>query len=258
MSLTRRPRLERHRRVNDMLEKFRLEEAAGRRPHEVSGGQRQRCCIARALIGEPKLLLLDEPATGLDAVLRAEFYEALRQVRSEFATPMLLVTHDLTECFELGEEMLILHGGRIVQKGTPRSVLDEPANLEVARLLGAFNLLESEIRTLDPGRNTSRLQVGEFELEGPYFPGHLKGDRVTLCVRPEQLKVFPRNGKPGLNQIPADLLRAVERPHGMRLEFSGGGIPSPVRVTVSRTEYQNQRENREWLIQFPSDALRVL
>ncbi len=198
----RRPRLERHRRVNDMLEKFRLEEAAGRRPHEVSGGQRQRCCIARALIGEPKLLLLDEPATGLDAVLRAEFYEALRQVRSEFATPMLLVTHDLTECFELGEEMLILHGGRIVQKGTPRSVLDEPANLEVARLLGAFNLLDSEIRTLDPGRNTSRLQVGEFELEGPYFPGHLKGDHVTLCVRPEQLKVFARNGKPGPNQIP--------------------------------------------------------
>ena len=254
----RRPRLERHRRVNDMLDKFRLAEVAGRRPHEVSGGQRQRCCIARALIGEPKLLLLDEPATGLDAVLRAEFYEALRQVRSEFATPMLLVTHDLTECFELGEEMLILHAGRIIQKGTPRAVLDEPANLEVARLLGAFNLMESEIRTLDPGRNTSRLQVGEFELEGPYFPGHLKGDRVTLCVRPEQLKVSARNGKAGPNQIPAELLRAVERPHGMRLEFSGRGISGPVRVTVSRAEYETQRHNREWMVQFPSEALRVL
>src|ERR1700733_14436910 len=230
----RRPRLERHRRVNDMLEKFRLDEAAGRRPHEVSGGQRQRCCIARALIGEPKLLLLDEPATGLDALLRAEFYEALRQVRSDFSTPMLLVTHDLAECFELGEEMLILHDGKIIQKGTPRAVLDEPATLEVARLLGAFNLLDCEIRTLDPGRNTSRLQVGEFELEGPYFPGHLKGDRVTLCVRPEQLNVSAGNGKPGPNQLPAALLRAVERPHGVRLEFSSGGIPGPVRVTVSR------------------------
>jgi ABC-type sulfate/molybdate transport systems ATPase subunit len=254
----RRPRLERHRRINDMLEKFRLGDAAGRRPHEVSGGQRQRCCIARALIGEPKLLLLDEPATGLDALLRAEFYEALRQVRSDFDTPMLLVTHDLTECFELGEEMLILHAGRIVQKGTPRQVLDGPANLEVARLLGAFNLFEGEIRTLDPGRNTSRLQIGEFELEGPYFPGHLKGDRVTLCVRPEQLKVAARNGKPAANQIPAELLRAVERPHGMRLEFSSGGIRGPVRVTISRKEYENQRDNREWIIQFPSDALRVL
>jgi ABC-type sulfate/molybdate transport systems ATPase subunit len=254
----RRPRLERHRRVNDMLEKFRLEDAAGRRPHEVSGGQRQRCSIARALIGEPKLLLLDEPTTGLDAVLRAEFYDALRQVHNDFETPMLLVTHDLAECFELGDEMLILHAGRIVQKGTPRGVLEEPANLEVARLLGAFNLIESEIRTLDPGRNTSRLRVGEFELEGPYFPGHLKGDHVTLCVRPEQLKAIARNGKPGPNQIPAALLRAVERPQGMRLEFSGGGIPDPVHVTVSCAEFQSQRENRDWMIQFPSDALRVL
>jgi ABC-type sulfate/molybdate transport systems ATPase subunit len=210
------------------------------------------------LIAEPKLLLLDEPATGLDAVLRAEFYEVLRQVRNEFATPMLLVTHDLTECFELGEEMLILHDGKIVQKGTPRSVLDEPATLEVARLLGAFNLLDCEIRTLDPGRNTSRLQVGEFELEGPYFPGHLKGDRVTLCVRPEQLKVSARNGKPGSNQIPAALLRAVERPHGVRLEFSAGGSPTPVRVTVSRADYESQRDNREWVVHFPADALRVL
>src|SRR6185295_15939559 len=171
----RRPRLERHRRVAEMLDKFRLAESAGRRPHEVSGGQRQRCSIARALIGAPKLLLLDEPATGLDAPLRAEFYEALRQVRTEFQTPMLLVTHDLDECFELGDEMLVLDHGKIVQSGTPRQVLDQPANLDVARILGAFNVLEAEIKTLDPGRDTSRLQVGEFELEGPYFPGHLKG-----------------------------------------------------------------------------------
>lgn len=96
----RRPRLERHRHVNEMLERFRLVDAAGRRPHEVSGGQRQRCSIARALIGEPKVLLLDEPTQGLDAPLRAEFYDALRQVRADFKTPMLLVTHDLEECFE--------------------------------------------------------------------------------------------------------------------------------------------------------------
>ena len=249
----RRPRLERHRRVAEMLEKFHLGESAGRRPHEVSGGQRQRCSIARALIGAPKLLLLDEPATGLDVPLRAEFYEALRQVRREFETPMLLVTHDLDECFELGEEMLVLCDGKIVQSGTPRDILNQPANLEVARLLGAFNVIDAEIRTLDPGRNTSRVQVGDFELEGPYFPGHLKGDRVRLCMRPEQLSVSARNGKLDKNQLPAELLRVIETPRGVRLEFSNG-----IAVALPYSEYKPLSDSRAWVIHVPSESLRVI
>ncbi|HTB10906.1 MAG TPA: ABC transporter ATP-binding protein [Bryobacteraceae bacterium] len=249
----RRPRLERHRRVNEMLETFRLTEAAGRRPHEVSGGQRQRCSIARALIVAPKLLLLDEPGQGLDAPLKADFYEVLRQVRADFKTPVLLVTHDLDECFELGEEMLILRDGRIVQTGSPRKILDQPANVEVARLLGAFNLIPCEIRALDPGRNTSKVQMGDVELDGPYFPGRFKGDRVTLCVRPEQLVVSARLGRPGANQIAAELKRAVEKPYGMRLEFEGGIV-----ADMGRAEFERVRENKDWLIEFPAPALRVI
>ena len=249
----RRPRLERHRRVNELLETFRLAGAAGRRPHEVSGGQRQRCSIARALIGAPKLLLLDEPAQGLDAPLRAELYEVLRQVRADFATPVLLVTHDLEECFELGEEMLILSEGKLAQSGPPRKLLDQPATVEVARLLGVFNLLPVEVRSLDPGRNLSRIQLSQFELEGPYFPGRLKGDRVTLCVRPEQLKALARPARLGANQIPAQLERAVEKPQWMRLEFSGG-----LAVELPRAEYEGLRDTREWAVEFPREGLRVL
>jgi molybdate transport system ATP-binding protein len=249
----RRPRLERHRRVNEMLERFRLTETAGRRPHVVSGGQRQRCSIARALIGGPKLLLLDEPAQGLDAPLRTELYETLRQVRADFQTPVLLVTHDLDECFELGDEMVVLREGRIVQSGAPREILDRPANLDVARLLGAFNLIPGEIRTLDPGRNSSRLRIGEFEIDGPYFPGRLKGDRVTVCVRPEQLTALPRNGRPGPNQIPAALERAVEKPTHVRLEFSGG-----IAVDLPCAQFELQHETREWVVQFPAPLLRAL
>jgi ABC-type sulfate/molybdate transport systems ATPase subunit len=249
----RRPRLERHRRVNEMLETFRLAEAAGRRPHEVSGGQRQRCSIARALIVAPKLLLLDEPGQGLDAPLKGEFYDVLRQVRTDFKTPVLLVTHDLDECFELGDEMLILREGRIEQSGTPRKIFDQPATVDVARLFGAFNLIPCEIRALDPGRNTSKVQIGEFELDGPYFPGRFRGDRVTMCVRPEQLVVSARLGRPGPNQIPASLLRAVEQPHGMRLEFEGGIV-----ADVRRPEFEQLRDNKDWLIEFPPAALRVL
>ena len=250
----RRPRLERHRRVNEMLERFRLTEAAGRRPHEVSGGQRQRCSIARALIGAPKLLLLDEPAQGLDAPLRAEFYEMLRQVRADFQTPVLLVTHDLDECFELGEEMIVLReGAHRAERHAPRDSGSARRVWTSRGLLGAFNLLSGEIRALDPGRNTSRLQIGEFELDGPYFPGRLKGDRVTICVRPEQLTALARNGRPGPNQIPATLERAVEKPQWVRLEFSGG-----IAVDLPRAEFERLRETREWVVQFPSAALRAL
>ena len=249
----RRPRLERHRHVNEMLERFRISDAAGRKPHEVSGGQRQRCSIARALIGAPRLLLLDEPAQGLDAPLRAEFYETLRQVRADFRTPVLLVTHDLDECFELGEEMLVMHEGRIVQNGAPADILDQPASVEVARLLGAYNLLPGQIHALNPKRNTNHIQIEKYELNGPYFPDRLKGDRVTICVRPELLSVTPRNGRPGPNQMPAKLERAVERPQWVRLEFSGG-----IAVDIPRAEYDRQRDNREWLIEFPPQALRAL
>jgi hypothetical protein len=90
-------------------------------------------------------------------------------------------------------------------------------------------------------------------LDGPYFPGRFKGDRVTLCVRPEQLIVSARLGRPGPNQIPATLSRAIEKPQGMRLEFESGLI-----ADVGRAEFDRLRDNQDWLIEFPPSALRVL
>jgi molybdate transport system ATP-binding protein len=250
----RHPRLERHRRVNEMLERFHLTDVSGRRPHEVSGGQMQRCSIARALIGSPRLLLLDEPARGLDAPLRAELYALLRKIRAEFAIPILLVTHDLDECFELAEEMLILREGLVVQSGAPREILEQPSSVEVARLLGISNLFEAEIMALDPGRNTSRLRFQNQEVTGAYFPGHLRGDRVWLCVRAEHLRAVPQNGsRPEPNQIPAKLLRISERPQSVRLEFSGD-----IAVDMPRQEFERQKDNKDWVIEFPTSALRVL
>jgi molybdate transport system ATP-binding protein len=248
----RLPRLERHRRVADMLERFHLTPVAGRRPHEVSGGQTQRCSIARALIAKPRLMLLDEPARGLDAPLRADLYTVIRQVRASFNVPVLLVTHDLEECFELGDEMLILREGRIVQTGSPRKVLDQPANVETARLLGIENLLPAEITALDPGRNTSCLRLAFGQLAGPYFPGRLLGDRVHLCVRSEQLRAVP-GLRPQHNQVAARLLHASEKPDGVRLEFEHGLV-----VAAPRDEYEQRKDNKEWLVEFPPHSLRVI
>ncbi len=249
----RRPRLERHRRVGEMLDKFQLAEVAGRYPHEVSGGEKQRCSIARALIGAPKLLLLDEPARGLDAPLRANLYETLRQVRAEFRIPTVLVTHDLDECFELADEMLVIREGRIVQTGTPAGILDQPSSVEVARLLGVPNLFQAEIAALDPGRNTSRVRMEGFELAGTYFPGHFLGDRVWIAVRPERLRAIPRDDRrPGPNQIAVTLLRASETARGARMLFSNG-------ITVDATaQMPPEQDNEDWLVEFPVESLRVL
>jgi len=247
------PRLERHRKVNEMLEKFHLAEVSGRRPYELSGGQKQRCSIARALIAAPRLMLLDEPSRGLDAPLRAELYAALRQVREEFGIPMLLVTHDFEECLQLGDEMIVLREGRVVQSAAPRKILEQPANVGVAKLLGIYNLLPVEILGLDPGRDVSRLRYQDFELTGPYFPSRLIGDRVSLCIRPDALSIAPRNGRPGVNQIPAALLRTIEKPDRVRLEFS-----SDIAVELDRCALDKFGNVKEWLIEFPQTGLRVL
>jgi len=249
----RLPRLEGHRRVNELLERFGLAPVSRRRPREIATGDQQRAVIARALVGQPKLLLVDGPARGLDAPLRWQWYDLLRRVRSEFDLSILVATREVEDCFELGDEMLVLIGGKLAQAGSPRQILDQPAGVEVARALGSYNLLPAQITALDPAHKTSRLRLGEGELVGPYFPGRLRGDRVTLCVCPTELAALPAAGKPGFNQVAGRLLRATELPRGVRLQFEG-----EITVELTPAEYQQRKHHREWVIEFPPQCLRVL
>ena len=174
-------------------------------------------------------------------------------MRADYKVPNLLVTHDLDEAFELGNQMLVLREGRLVQSGPPREVIERPASVEVARLLGLYNLLPVEIRALDPGRNSSRLRYREFDLAGQYIRGHLIGDHVWVCVRPDKLRALPKDGKLGQNQIPAALNHVVEKPDGVRLEFE-----NDLAVEMPRLEYEKYDRVKEWTVQFPADALRVV
>jgi len=243
--------IERHRRVNELLDRFRLADVSGRLPHQLSGGQRQRCSLARSLVTLPRILLLDEPARGLDAPLRGELYDILRGIRADFGIPILLVTHSLEECFELADEMFIFRDGRIVQSGEPAEVCGRPSSLDTARLLGMYNILPVEIRSLDPTRNTSVLRFGEHDLQADYYPGHLKGDRVHLLVTPRQLIAEPRDSRSvPANSIPGELERAVDIPDGIRLEFAGG-----LHVEIPRDDYT---QTKEWAVEFPRHGLRIL
>lgn len=252
-AVSRGGNVERHKRVSEMLERFQLGGVAGRSPHELSGGQKQRGSIARALLADPRLLLLDEPAQGLDAVLRQELYTVLRDLQRDFARPILLVTHDMDEAIELGDRMHVFREGRIVQSGTPRDVFDSPASADIARQLGIYNLLEAEIVALDPGRNTSRLRVGDFEIAGTYYPGHLKGDHVTLCAHPAQVAVSTRNGSPRTNQIALELEHVVQGAQRARLLFEGG-----FRADITRAEWEAIERADQFAIEIPPSALRLL
>jgi len=239
--------------VQEMLERFRIAGAAKQYPHQLSGGQKQRGSIARALLASPRILLLDEPSRGLDAELRAEFYAVLRQVRSEFRTPMLLVSHNLDECFELAEQMLVMREGSVVQSGTPAEILAKPGNAEIARLFGCFNVFEAEIASLDESRNWSRLRVGEESLEAEFIPGRTYGDRVWIAARTNALRAWPREQRTplGPNQIAARLEHAIPTPAGCRLEFAGDlRVDSDMPFTTA--------SKGEWVVEFPAESLRVV
>ncbi len=249
-----RPRLDRHRFVNEMLERFHLTEFAAHYPHQVSGGQKQRCSIARALVGSPKALLLDEPSRALDAKLRDELHTLLRDLRADLKIPILLVTHDLEECFVLGDKMLIYLGGRIVQCGEPRKILERPASVEIARILGYANIFEAEILALDPGRNTSRLGALGQELAGTYYPGRFIGDRVFVCIQAGELRL---HGIAGPNRVPLKLLRVSDRTQAVHIEFS-----QDIKLDSQRQEYERQLDNRQldnkdWFVEFPVEAMRL-
>ncbi|MBZ5723892.1 MAG: ABC transporter ATP-binding protein [Acidobacteriia bacterium] len=238
------PRLERRRRVAEMIEKFQLTDAASSRPRELSPAQKLRGAIARALVGAPKLLLLDDRA--IDEPL-------LREVRAASPAAVLLVARDLDLCCAAADQLIVLAAGRIAQRGAPRQVASQPESVDAARLLGYPNLFSGTIAALDPGRDSSRLEFADFALTGPYLPGHFRGDRVSAAIRAEDLRVHSGGLEPPPNSVSAQLVRVSHGARAVRLEFSSG-----IFADVSREEFARQKDNRTWQVEFPPEALRII
>jgi molybdate transport system ATP-binding protein len=249
----RLPRLERHRRIAELLDRFRIADLAGRFPRELSGGQKQRASIARSLIANPSALLLDEPATGLDATLRADLHSIILEIRQSLAIPILLVTHNPEECFVLADQVLIFDAGAILHRAAPLDLLRNPGTANVAQLLGGFNVYDAEVVTLDPGRQTSRVRLLGTEIDGPHLRGCFRGDRVALCARPEELQIATR---PGANRIRADLVRVTDRTQSVQADFGNELI-----VDTPRGEWPALKESGErdgWWIELPAASLRQI
>ncbi len=166
-----------------------LEPLLDRWPRELSGGQRQRVALGRALIRQPRLFLLDEPLSNLDAQLRAVMRAELRRLHDRLGTTMIYVTHDQTEAMTLADRLAVLDRGVVQQIGPPQALYDQPSNLFVAQFLGhpAINTFEGEVRA-------GRLHMGTMELPLSAMKGGNRlrdGMRVTVGIRPEHVRVMP-------------------------------------------------------------------
>ena len=201
---TGRDRSARH-AAREMLESFRISALAERRPEEISGGERQRAALARTLVTRPRVLLLDEPLTALDAVTKSQISDDLRAWNREHQIPILYVTHQREEVFALGENVIALDAGRIVAGGSPHDVLQRPQSETVAQLAGFENIFDCGFVADHPEQGTMTCRVAgsasslevplsRIDRSRPLRVGIRAGDILLASIAPQGLSarnVFP-------------------------------------------------------------------
>ena len=178
---------ERAARVEDVARLLRISELLGRRPDRLSGGQRQRVALARALAPRPRLLLLDEPLSALDAPTREELRGELRMLLERTGIPSIVVTHDRVEAMALGDRMAVLVEGAVRQVGAVHEVFSEPADLVVARVVGTENVAPARLVMRREG--LALVQVDSVRLWA-VDPGHVERDAYA-CIRAEDVVLEP-------------------------------------------------------------------
>jgi len=178
LEMRKTPAAERDRRISLALDMVRLTEFKDRYPRQLSGGQQQRVAIARALAIEPKVFLLDEPLSNLDAKLRLEVREDIRALQQRLGLTTIFVTHDQEEALAISDRMAIMHDGKVQQVGTPQDLYERPANLFVADFLGKMNFFSGQ----RVGDSQFKTQEG-LQLK----VAAVAADTVTIGVRPERI-----------------------------------------------------------------------
>ena len=181
--------MERVERAKKALEMVQMEDFALRYPNQLSGGQQQRIALARAIVTEPDVLLLDEPLSNLDAKLRLETRHEIKRIQSELGITSIYVTHDQEEALSMADKIAVMNKGKIEQIGAPREIYGNPVNQFVAGFIGETNFIEAEIHSrsgnglLLKTRNDEEIFV-RFT-SGDYQPGQ----KVLCSIRPEKIKL---------------------------------------------------------------------
>jgi spermidine/putrescine transport system ATP-binding protein len=178
-----------HRRTGEVLELVSLPGYEKRRTHELSGGQQQRIALARALVNQPNVLLLDEPLGALDLKLRKRLQLELKRIQMDVGITFVYVTHDQEEALTMSDRIAVMHRGRIEQVGTPEDLYDRPATSFVADFIGTTNLLSGTVEAVRGAEAVIRLDSGDRCLAGA--DGRVAGAAIQLSVRPEAVRLEP-------------------------------------------------------------------
>ena len=174
---------ERHHRVAEMLDLVQLTPFADRYPHQISGGQAQRVALARALAVQPRVLLLDEPLSALDAKVRTTLRDEIRRIQTEVGITTLFVTHDQEEALAISDRICVMSQGRVEQLGTPTEVYRTPTTAFVARFVGSMNEFTADVT--GPGE----VSVAGYRFGAPGAASAANGSKLSVLVRPEDLSL---------------------------------------------------------------------
>lgn len=247
LRMQRQPRHKIQARVQEMLKLVGLEAFGDRSVVDLSGGEQQRVALARSLAPAPRLLLLDEPMGSLDRNLRERLVEELRSILRRVGVTAITVTHDQSEAFALADRVALLHGGHIVQQGSPQEVYQHPATPWVARFLGLTNLFPAQV-TADGHLNTSlgRFQFVTAETVPP------AGTTGQLLIPPWGIQVLTSGA--GDKSLPAQVARCLFQGEIEKVVLDLGG--AQLRITLQIGREAPLQEGQQVWVQIDPAALR--
>jgi iron(III) transport system ATP-binding protein len=238
-------------RVNAALDTVRLSGAGAKLPGQLSGGQQQRVALARALVVNPEVLLLDEPLSNLDAELRAEMRDELADLYNRISVTTVYVTHDQSEALALSTQVLVMRQGKIIERGAPADIYDQPTTSYGAQFVGASNCLPGTLRRTDAAHGVVGLGNGR-ELQVNLGPQSQTGP-VDMIVKPEDVVVAGNEQAPP-NSLSGVVVHSAYLGLHSELLLDCGGISlrafSPKKVRFSVGERVS--------VELPPDTLRIV
>ena len=201
MKIRKKSRDEINKEVKRLLALVKMEGLGERRPHELSGGQQQRVALARALSLNPKILLLDEPLSNLDANLRINMREEIRRLQRRLGLTIIFVTHDQEEAMSISDLLVVMDQGVVKQVGSPTEVYKKPSDEFVANFVGHINFFPGEVIAFSGDEMDLKIAQGNLKVKRPSSPVSI-GNRVKLVVRPESIDlVDARNELAGIENV---------------------------------------------------------